>query len=237
MEAWAVKRPPRNKVCWVSNLQGKVTVLGNVKKKKNVGGRERVSVCERETMVLDCDFTSRLTSKHVHVLRYVTSLLLMRMVSGGCRTAIGRGGGGEPVDVDDLYASRGGVSISGEWFRSTSWTPFIHLSKTGRSALLMARCTLTLRSVMQELYILTFAHSVFVHACVSVCAFFVIFAKGSEVLFPHIILTSHHLCSLLRCLPPPPINNTASFGLDSTCNGVCITSSTDWPGDLTDCFI
>lgn len=53
-----------------------------------------MSVCERETMVLDCDFTSRLTSKHVHVLRYVTSLLLMRIVSGGCRTVIGQGGTG-----------------------------------------------------------------------------------------------------------------------------------------------
>lgn len=53
-EAWVVERPHHNKVCWVSNLQGKVTVPGKYNKNKikmfERNRRERKG--EWETMVL-----------------------------------------------------------------------------------------------------------------------------------------------------------------------------------------
>lgn len=53
---------------------------------------------------------------------------------------------------------------------------------------------------------------------------------GLKGTFSYTCLGSHtHTFSYILCLS---INNTDSFGLvDRICNGVCIASSSDWPGD------
>lgn len=110
----------------------------------------------------------------------------------GGRDTGGRGG----VDADDLYASDGEASISSEW------APVLPLesttSSTGvKSDVHSAQHTPMLGVSRAETIHFNICHGVFVHACVSVCVFFLTSFLDFEC------TRSHRPFGFFRCFGPP----------------------------------
>lgn len=207
-QARVVKLPHHNKVCWVSNLQGKVTVPG--RRCALVDGKKR-----RGTLFWLWFFKSiNFLSVRQRCSADADSFTVMR--DGG-----GRGGlmsNGVASISDKMASALPQISTFFSFLPTRVWKDM--------TALRWVKHTLMLRSPMQKWYILTFFHCVrAIHVCTD--------KMDWKALSPTLVWVwglSHTLFfSYILCLS---INNTDSFGLvDRICNGVCITSSSDWPGD------
>lgn len=168
----------------------------------------------------DCDFASRLTS-----VRAVC-------VSCGCSADAdgfnsvqdtgGRGGLMQMIFTHQMERHQSQVNGPAP---STEIHPFINRGKKGRSGVHSAQHTPMCGLVVQRPYILTFA---MVCLCTCPCV-----PRNFPLIFLDLIETTHTF-TLSQRFPQIcwPSIYTASFSLaDRTCNGVCITSLTDWPTD------
>ncbi len=124
------------------------------------------------------------------------------------------------MDVHDLYVSGREASISGECpLKSTTLSTQVRRGKV----LYIQHSTHWRRVSHADTVHFNICHGVFGYACVSMCVRAC--AREWEPFSTHL----PWCCSFHRSLDLS-INKTTSFGLaDRTCNGVCITSLTDWP--------